>query len=400
MKNFIPRTIYKTKIEPYLEKSLVKVLIGQRRVGKSYLLFQIIDEIKKRHKTPNIVYISLELNEFEHLNDSESLYQYIKSKSLKNELNFVFIDEIQMVKNFEKCLKSLLAEELYDIYCTGSNAYLLSGEIGTVLGGRYIEVIVNSLTYKEFLVFHKLENHADSLEKYLKYGGLPYLIHLEMEDDIVFDYLHNINQSIMFRDVVARFEVRNAGLLDRLLKYLAKETGHIISARSIVKFLKSQKIPVSINAILNYLHYFNNAMLISKVSRSDLRGKKIFEIGEKYYFNDVGLRNAIAGYSPFDLGQIVENIVFLHLRSMGYFVLIGQEGDREIDFVAEKKGEIIYLQVALRISEKKTMEREFENLLSINNNYPKYVITLDEYTGASYEGIQHIPLRIFLSEFQ
>jgi len=399
MKIYITREIYKKSIDRYIGKEIIKVLIGQRRVGKSYLLFQAMDSIKERFPDPNIIYINLETNEFEKLTTSDSLYNYIKSVSKAGELNFLMIDEIQMVPEFEKTLRSLLAEGGYDIYCTGSNAHILSGELGTYLGGRYIEIPVYALSYPEFLHFHKLENTSDSLEKYLKYGGLPYLIHLDLTDETVFDYLKNISQSILFRDVVSRFEVRNVDFLVRLIKYLANETGNLISARGIGNFLKSQNISISITAILSYMNYLTTAMLISNVHRSDIQGKKVFEIGEKYYFNDIGLRNSIAGFSPFDLGQIIENVVYLHLKSIGYSVLVGKQNDKEIDFIGERKSEKIYIQVALRITEKQTMEREFGNLMAIKDNYPKYVITLDDYSGTSYEGIIHIPLRKFLSNF-
>jgi hypothetical protein len=399
MKKYIIREIYKKRIDRYIGKEIIKVLIGQRRVGKSYLLFQAMDSIKEQFPNPNIIYINLETNEFEKLTTSDLLYNYIKSKSKSEELNFLMIDEIQIVPQFEKVLRSLLAEGGFDIYCTGSNAQILSGELGTYLGGRYIEIPVYALNYSEFLHFHNLENSSTTLDKYLKYGGLPYLIHLDLTDETVFDYLNNIHQSILFRDVVSRFEVRNVDFLVQLIKYLASETGNLISARGIGKFLKSQNISISITAILNYLNYLTTAMLISKVQRSDIQGKKVFEVGEKYYFNDIGLRNAIAGFSPFDLGLIIENTVFLHLKSIGYSVLIGKQGNKEIDFIAERQGEKIYIQVSLRISEKKTAEREFGNLMAIKDNYPKYVITLDDYSGTSYEGILHIPLKQFLFEF-
>jgi uncharacterized protein len=400
MKEIIRREIYATHIEKYIGKEIIKVLVGQRRVGKSYLLFQVMDTLKKQFDNPNLIYINLEINEFETLNSSDVLYKYIKSKSKPEALNFVLIDEIQVVPEFEKTLRSLLAEGGYDIYCTGSNSQILSGELGTYLGGRYIEIPVYALSFNEFLLFHKLENSTESLTRFIKYGGLPYLIHLEMDDETVFDYLENINRSILFRDVVSRFEVRNVDFLVRLVTYLANETGNLVSARSIVKFLKSQNVSISITAVLNYLNYLTTAMLITGVKRSDIQGKKVFEIGEKYYFNDIGIRNAVAGFSPFDLGQIVENVIFLHLKIMGYAVLVGKNGEKEVDFIAERKGEKVYIQAALRITEKKTMEREFGNLLAITDNYPKYVVTLDEYSGKTFEGIVHLPLRKFLSEFQ
>lgn len=399
MKPYITRETYKKHIDRYIGKEIIKVLVGQRRVGKSYLLFQTMDSIREQFSAPNIIYINLETNEFEKVNTSVSLYDYIKSKSKEGELNFLMIDEIQMVPEFEKTLRSLLAEGGYDIYCTGSNAHILSGELGTYLGGRYIEIPVYALNYPEFLLFHQLENTADSLNMYLKYGGLPYLIHLELTDEIVFDYLKNISQSILFRDVVSRFEIRNVDFLNRLIRYLANETGNLISARGIGSFLKSHNVSISITAILNYLNYLTTAMLIARVQRSDIQGKKVFEVNEKYYFNDIGLRNSITGFSPFDLGQIMENVVYLHLKSVGYSVLVGKQQDKEIDFIAERQGEKVYIQVALRITEKQTMEREFGNLLALKDNYPKYVITLDEYSGTSFEGIKHVPLRQFLSDF-
>jgi len=400
MKAYINREIYKRRIDKYIGKEIIKVLIGQRRVGKSYLLFQTMDGIKEKFPKANIIYINLELNEFEAITDHKGLYDYIKLKSKAGEMNFLLIDETQVIPEFEKTIRSLLAEGGYDIYCTGSNAQLLSGELGTFLGGRYIEIPVQALNYNEFIDFHNLPHSDDSLEKYLKFGGLPYLIHLDLNDDTVFDYLININQSILFRDVVSRFEVRNVDFLVRLIKFLANETGNAISARNIVKYLKSQNLNISINAVLNYLSYLKTAMLVSSVKRADIQGKKVFEVGEKYYFNDIGIRNAIAGFSPFDMGQIIENVVFLHLKSIGYSVLIGKQNQREVDFIAERNTEKVYFQVALRITEDQTMTREFGNLMAIQDNYPKYVITLDDFTGSSHEGIKHIPLKQFLYEFK
>lgn len=399
MKPYITREIYRQRIAKYIGKEIIKVFIGQRRTGKSYLLFQTMDAIREQFPGCNIIYINLEINEFESLTTSDLLYHHVKSRSRYGEMNFLLIDEVQAVPGFEKALRSLIAEGGFDIYCTGSNARLLSGELGTYLGGRYIEIPVYSLNYSEFLLFHKLGNTAGSLDKYLKYGGLPYLIHLDLTDETVFDYLGNINQSILFRDVVYRFEVRNVEFLVRLVRYLANETGNVISARTIVKYLKSQTLSLSVTAVLNYLRYLTTAMLVTNVRRTDISGKKVFEIGEKFYFNDLGIRNAIAGFSPFDLGKIMENAVFLHLKTSGYEVLVGTQNAREIDFIAERNGEKVYLQVALRITEQATMEREFGNLLAIGDNYPKYVITLDEYTGTSHEGILHLPLRQFLSVF-
>ncbi len=399
MKNYIPRETYINKVKPYVNKELIKVFVGQRRVGKSYLMYQLLDYIKKKDSSGNIIYINKELNEFDSIKTYQNLYDYVKSKEDANRINYLFIDEIQNIEGFENALKSFVAEGNYDIYCTGSNADILSGELSTHLSGRYIEINVYPLSYQEFLLFHSLKDEQKSLNNYIKYGGLPYLKNLELKDDIIFDYLNNVYQAILFKDIISRFSVRNIDFLERLILFLAKHTGTIFSARNIVKFLKSQNINISINSVLDYIDYLKTAFFISKLSRTDIIGKKIFEVGEKYYFTDIGLRNTIAGFSPFELNLIVENVVYNHLLYCGYKILVGRIADYEIDFVAEKSTEKIYIQVALRITDSKTAKREFGNLLKIKDNYPKYVVTLDEYTGVSYEGIVHIPLRGFLSDF-
>jgi len=398
MKSYIFRKTYQQRIEPFIGKALIKIFVGQRRVGKSYLLYQIMDFIKKQNAGVNIIYINKELNEFDQVISYQQLYDYVKSKTRNNCENCLLIDEIQTISGFENALKSLLAEGNHDIYCTGSNANLLSGELATYLSGRYIEFKVYPLSYLESLEFHQLADQPQCLDLYLKYGGLPYLKNLPLTDDIVFDYLKNIYQAILFRDVVARFNVRNVEFLERLIFYLASHTGTIVSASNISKFLKSQNINISVSSVLDYLHYLCTAFFISRVNRSDLQGKKVFEIGEKYYFTDIGLRNTIAGFNPMDLGLIIENAVFNHLLYNGYKVQVGQNNVKEIDFIAEKNNEKIYVQVALRITDEKTIIREFGNLMEINDNYPKYVVTLDEYTGTSFQGIKHVPLRKFLSD--
>ncbi len=400
MKTFIVRSKYLEKIKPFINKDIIKVFVGQRRTGKSYLMYQVIDYIQKEYESCNIIYINKELNEFDSITTYQHLYDYVTSKSEINRKNYLFIDEIQNIQSFENALKSFNAEGNYDIYCTGSNANLLSGELATLLSGRYIEFKVHPLSYNEFLLFHNQSDEKRSLDLYLKYGGLPYLKNLKLEDDIVFDYLTNIHQAILFKDIVARFKPRNIEFLERLTLFIAKQTGTIFSARNIVKYLKSQNIKISVNSLLDYIRFLTAAFFISKVYRTDIQGKRVFEVGEKYYFTDIGLRNSIAGYSPFDLGLIIENVVHNHLLCNGYKIHVGQSGNKEVDFIAEKDNEKVYIQVALRIPDKKTSEREFGNLLEIKNNYPKYVITLDEYTGTSYEGIRHIPLRDFLTGFE
>ena len=231
---------------------------------------------------------------------------------------------------------------------------------------------------------------------YVKYGGLPYLIHLELADEVVYDYLKNIYNTIVLKDVVMRHGVRNVNFLERLIEYLADNLGSLISAKKISDFLKSQQIKIAPNVVLNYLNFLTATFLLFKVKRRDVHGKKIFEVSEKYYFEDLGLRHALVGYRQADTGKILENLVFLHLKIAGFTVHVGQLGEREVDFVAEKGGKRIYVQVAYLIPDQKVHEREFGNLLAIKDNHPKYVVSLDELTGGDYQGIQHLHIRDFL----
>ncbi|MEA3344398.1 MAG: ATP-binding protein, partial [Patescibacteria group bacterium] len=390
------RSIYINQIKPFIDKDIIKVIIGQRRVGKSYLLFQIMDEIKKKNKNANIIYINKELNEFDQIKNYQDLLNHIKDNTKKKK-NYIFIDEIQDIEKFEKALRSLQAEGKYDIYCTGSNANLLSGELATYLRGRYIEIKIFSLSYYEFLRFHKLKESQEAFLKYIKYGGLPYLINLALDEDIVYHYLKSIYNTILLKDIVSRYNIRNVAFLEDLINYLVDNVGSLVSAKKISDFLKSQKINISPNIVLDYLSFLVNAFFIFKVSRSDLQGKKIFEINDKYYFEDLGLRHSIVGYSQTDIGKVLENLVFLHLQILGYRVTIGQLKEKEIDFVCEKQNKRMYIQVAYLITDG-NREREFGNLLEIKDNYPKIVISLDELIGTGkYKGIKHLNIRDFLN---
>lgn len=395
IKKYIKRQYYLKQITPFIDKDIIKVLVGQRRVGKSYLLFQIMDIIKEKHKTANIIYINKELNQFEHIKSHQDLIEFVKQRTKKNRKNYLFIDEIQDIKQFEKALRSLNASAKYDIYCTGSNANLLSGELATYLSGRYIEIRVFSLSYPEFLRFHQLKDSQEAFLKYLKYGGLPYLINLELEDEVVYDYLKSVYNTILFKDVVARHKIRNTAFLERLVEYLADNIGSLVSAKKISDFLKSQKINISPNIVLDYLLFLKQAFFIFKVPRSDIQGKKIFEINDKYYFEDLGLRHSIIDYKQVDINKVLENLVFLHLQIAGYKVTVGQLGDKEVDFVCEKRGERLYTQVAYLITEV-NQEREFGNLLAIKDNYPKIVVSMDEVLGTKYKGVKQMNIRHFL----
>jgi len=396
-KDYIQRPEYINKIRPFIDQEIIKILIGQRRVGKSYLLFQLIDEIEKSFPGAVIIYINKELYEFRELITWEDLIGYIHSYKQPNRKCFVFIDEVQDVPEFEKALRSLLAEGGYDLYCTGSNARLLSGELASLLGGRYIEIKVYSLSYLEFLQFHNLENNNDSFFLYLRFGGMPYLKHMKLEDDIVYEYLRNIYNTIILKDVVARFRVRNTVMMQNLAIFLAANTGSIVFAKRISDFLKSQRIDISTKVVIEYLNYLSSVFLVLAAKRHDITGRRIFEIGEKYYFEDTGLRNALVPYKQSDINKLLENLVYRHLLSLGYSVSIGVLGDKEIDFIAERHDEKLYIQVAYLIADDATRKREFGNLLLIKDNYPKYVISSDQMTGSNEQGIKHLNIREFLS---
>ena len=394
----IQRETYTSRIVPFMEKPLAKVFTGQRRVGKSFMLFQIMQLILKKEPKANIIYINKEDIAFDDIKTASDLNKYIVAHSSEEKTNYIFIDEIQEITDFEKTIRSLLLNENNDIYITGSNAKLLSGELATLLAGRTIEFSIHSLSYIEFLSFHKLTDSGQNLLKYFKYGGLPYLINLKLTDDIVFEYLTNIYTTIVYRDVVSRYNIRSTNFLERLIQFLANNVGSIFSAKRISDFLKSQQVNISHNQVQTFNDYLTNAFLIHKVPRYDVQGKRIFEFGEKYYFENCGIRNAIVGYRPGDKAKLLENIVYNQLLYKGYDVKIGWLETQEIDFVATKNNETIYIQVALRLDNDNTIEREFGNLLKIKDNYPKMVITLDEQFNNTYQGVTHIPIRKFLTK--
>lgn len=396
IKKYQKRPYYLNKIKPFIDSDLIKVLIGQRRVGKSYIMFQLIDEIKKKEKGANIIYINKEDNAFENINNFNDLIKYTEEAYKKGVKNYLFIDEIQDIEKFEKALRHLSSKKMFDIYCSGSNADLLSSEIATVLSGRYIEIPIFTLSYQEFLQFHKIKSDDENFLKYIRYGGLPFLINLKLEDEIVFSYLQSIYNTIVLKDVVARFNIRNINFLNRLLEYLADNIGSLVSANRISAFLKSQKTQTTPNKVLDYLSYLCSGFIIRQVNRADIKGKKIFEINEKYYWEDLGIRNSLVGYKVSDIGKILENLVFSHLIRLGFKVNVGQLDDKEIDFVAEKNGKKIYIQVAYQISNKKVEEREFGNLLKISDNYKKIVVSMDKLIGSDYLGIKHYYIIDFL----
>ncbi len=394
----INRPQYTNRIRPFIGKGLIIVLTGQRRVGKSCILQQLMGELSQKENA-NIIYINKEKIEFDFIQSYMELSEYVDEHLVVEKENYLFIDEVQDIKEFEKTLRSLQADDECNIFITGSNAKMLSSELATVLSGRYIEFHIQSLSYEEFLEFHQLEDNDQSLMKYMTYGGLPQLYRIGLDDrDLALDYLHNIYNTIMLKDVIAREQIRNVPFLENLIYFVSDNIGKLISASSISKYMKSQNVEVTATVVLNYLSYFCNAFIIDKVSRYDIHGKRLLESNEKYYFEDLGLRNTLAGINQVgDIEKLIENVVYLHLRNLGFEVLVGQFRQMEIDFVAKKKGAIIYFQVTYLLSSEETIEREFGNLQLIKDNYPKYVISLDSfYSGGKRDGIILLHLREFL----
>lgn len=397
-KTYTLRPIYLDRIKPFIDKNLIKVLVGQRRVGKSFLLLQLMDIIRKQDPNSNIIYINKELFEHDNLRDYKDLMKSVNTLTVSGKKNYLFIDEIQDIENFEKAIRSLQTKGDHDIYITGSNAFLLSGELATYLTGRYMEFKIFGLTYPEFLTFHQLPDSQETFLAYLRYGGLPYLINIKLTDELVFDYLRNIYAAILFKDIVARHNIRNVSLLENLVSYVADNVGNLLSAKSISDFLKSQKVKVTPNVILSYLRFLEQAFFVLKVNRQELRGKKIFEIGQKYYFKDLGLRHSLLGYRTADIGKILENIVYLHLVIAGYQVSVGTFQNKEIDFVCTRGDEKMYVQVAYVIADEATRKREFGNLALVYDNYPKFVVSMDENASGNVAGIKHMHVREFVKQ--
>ncbi len=394
----INRPQYTDKIKPSIGKGLIIVLTGQRRVGKSCILQQLIQETDSKQQN-NIIYINKEKAEFDFIKSHKELTLYVNEHLDHTKENYLFIDEIQEIIEFERTLRSLQADDECNIIVTGSNAKILSSELSTVLSGRYIEFHIQSLNYKEFLKFHQLEDIDPSLMKYLTYGGLPQLYRIGIENqDLAQDYLHNIYNTIVLKDVIAREQIRNVPFLENLISFISDSAGKIISASSISKYMKTQQIEVTTTVILNYLAYFCNAFIINKVPRYDIHGKRLLESSEKYYFEDLGLRNVLTGSNHIgDIEKLIENAIYLHLKSQGFTVYVGQFRQMEIDFVAKKNGQTIYVQATYLLASEDTIEREFGNLQLIKDNYPKYVISLDPFHKVNdREGITQLHLREFL----
>ncbi len=399
MKTII-RQSYIDKIERYLGKETIIVLVGQRRVGKSCMMKMIRDR-KMADDGNNIIYIDKEKREFDNIQTYQDLNDYIGLYFQSDKHNYILIDEIQDIKEFERSIRSYRTEPNTDIIITGSNARMLSNELSTLIGGRYKEIYIQSLSYNEFLEFHQLSDNNEALALYIQYGGLPALAKIGLEEDDAREYQMDIYHTVLLKDVIMRNQIRNVPFLENLVRFLADNTGKLISANSISKYMKSQGESIASAAITNYISFLCEAYILHKVNRYDIHGKRIFETNDKFYFEDNGIRNAIAGGTrEGDIEKVIENIIYQHLIRLGYQVYVGQLQAGEIDFVCTKPGsERIYVQASYIIYDDATREREFGNLRAIKDNYPKYVISMTPLlTKNDDDGITHLHLRKFLTE--
>lgn len=396
--DLISRPNYYSKLEKLLGKGVLIVLTGQRRVGKSYVMKELMAR-KQQEPNANVIYIDKEKTAFDTIVTYKDLVTYVEERLDKSKHNYLLIDEVQEIEEFERGLRNYYNESFIDVVVTGSNSDILSSDLGTMLSGRYVEVFIQGLSYPEFLEFHNLEDGEAAINKYINYGGLPGLRPFGLDNpETINDYLQGVYNTILVKDIIRRKKIRNVPFLENLIRFIADNIGKPMSATSIQNYMTSNESEVSKNLILKYMKAITEAYLSAAVSRYNIHGKKLLETNDKFYFGDVGIRNFIlGGRRANDIEKIVENLVYQHMVRLGYEVKVGQLYSTEIDFVGTRGDEVVYVQSAYLITEEKTFNREFGNLLPIKDNYPKYVISMTPYMDSSkWEGIIHIPFVEFL----
>ena len=399
----LKRDEYIKKIVPFIDKDVIKVLTGIRRSGKSVMLKLLMEDLKNRGiNEKQFIYINFENLKYRNLKNYERLYDFILNKvDDKYKSYYIFLDEIQEVEEWERCVNSLRVDEdfNFDIYITGSNAKLLSGELSTYLAGRYIEFVVYPFSFKEFFEIMKEKNKEidlkEAFQDYVKFGGMPFLHNLDYNFEASMQYLQDLYASIILKDITQRNNIRDTDLLERIINYVVMNIGNTFSATSISKFFKSENRKVATETILNYIKACEEAFLVYRVARNDLLGKKILNVNEKYYIADHGIREAIMENNQKNINQVLENIVYFEMLRRGYNVKIGKVDNLEVDFVCKKNDETIYIQVSYLLASEDTKEREFSVLENIKDNYPKYVLSMDEF-DMSRNGIKHVNLIEFL----
>ena len=398
----IKRETYMKRIRPFIGNELIKVMTGIRRAGKSVMLELIKEElIESGVNSNNFISINFEDLRYTHLLNAMALHKEILERAEQIEGKvYLFFDEIQEVSEWEKCVNSFRVSLDCDIYITGSNAKLLSGELATYLGGRYVEFIIYPFSFTEFLeLYHTIDINASiqqCFQKYLLSGGMPYLSNIRYEQEATKQYLTDLFNSVQLKDIVKRNKVRDIDLLERIMAYVIANIGNTFSASSLVKFLKNERRTTSTDTVLNYIKYCCDSYLFYQVKREDLQGKHILSTNEKYYIVDHGIREAIFGRNMRDINLVLENIVYMELLRRCYKVMVGKSGNKEIDFVCDKSGQKLYVQVAYLLADESTIKREFGVYDTIRDNFPKYVVTMDEF-DMSQNGIKHKNIRDFLT---
>lgn len=398
----IDRVLYYEKIKKFIDKPIIKVISGVRRSGKSTMMKLIQNYlIDNGIKENDIVYINFESLKFYDLRDSKVLYDHIIKSVASERRVYLFFDEIQVVNNWEEAINSFLVDLDVDIYVTGSNSNMLSSELSTLLTGRYVQIRMYPLSLNEMMefqnVYSRTTNEEDSLWTYIRRGGFPAIHVADYDDETAYMIINDIYDSIVLRDVVERYKIRNVELLNRIMRYIMDNVGNTFSAKNVSDYFKSEFRKVDINTVYNYIAALESSFIINKVQRYDLLGKEILKTQEKYYLSDQGIQHAVFGYKDRNISGVLENIVYNELVRRGYRVYIGKLKDKEIDFVAERKNEKIYVQVTFKMESEMTVNREFEPLLSIRDHYPKYVVSMDNRFNDNIEGVRHIYLYDFLT---
>ena len=388
----IIREKYLNKMIMLKDTEFIKVITGLRRSGKSTLMLMYKDYLLNNQvKEDNIIYINFESAMYDDIKNYKDLYQFVKDKIRKDKI-YLLLDEVQNVESWEKAINSFKVDFDIDIYITGSNAYLLSSELSTLLSGRYIEIKMYPLSFKEFLIFNNYDdmNIEDKFNEYLKYGGLPAITLIKNNDELVLSYLNDIYNSIVKKDIIDRNNLKNTTLLENIIKYLANNIGSPISSTKISNYLNSNKITPNCNhqTIDNYLNMLEKSYIIYKADRTDIKDKSVLKTLGKYYISDTGIRNIILGFRNINEGHLLENVVYLELLRRGYKVSIGKNYEYEVDFVAENPNEIIYLQVSLSITDEKVKDREIRSLENIKDNYEKIILTMDKTINQDFNGIK------------
>ncbi|MDY0245071.1 MAG: ATP-binding protein [Sphaerochaeta sp.] len=399
----LSRSLYYEKIRPFINKPFIKVITGIRRCGKSTMMLLIQQLLTEEGvESKQIISINFESMKYYHLRSSLALYNYVSEllKTMKSPA-YVFFDEIQIVEDWEEAVNSLFLDFQIDMYITGSNSQLLSSELSTLLTGRFIHIEMQVLSFSEMLEFRssKTDTQENLLWLYIRRGGFP-AVHLtsDYDEKVTYMIINDIFDSIVLRDVVQRYKIRDVELLRRILNFIADSVGNTISAKRIADYFKSQARKVDINTVYTYLDALVSSFLITRVQRYDIKGRELLKTQEKYYLADTGLQHAVFGYRDRHISGILENIVYNELLRRGYTVYIGKLDTREVDFIAEQPHHKLYVQVAFKLESEETVQREFAPLLAIRDSYPKFVVTMDPHFQDTIEGVRHIGLYQFLTD--